>query len=65
MKKTKNAINPKIKDVSKMTESKTLRLKINVIEEIEELADKNNRNFNNMAETLMRLGMKNYPGLEL
>ncbi|HEX9826509.1 MAG TPA: hypothetical protein VGA80_07905 [Flavobacteriaceae bacterium] len=47
------------------TESKTLRLKQDVVNKIENLAKDNNRNFNNMAETLMILGMKNYHGLEL
>jgi hypothetical protein len=47
------------------TRSKTLRLKSNVVNEIETLAEKNNRNFNNMAETLMRLGMEHYPNLGL
>jgi len=56
-----------IKTVAKdlKTESKTLRLKANVVTEIESLAERNNRNFNNMAETLMKLGMEHYPGLEL
>lgn len=47
------------------TESRTLRIKENVIEQIEVLAEDNNRNFNNMAETLMRLGMKHYQGIGL
>ncbi|MBD0822665.1 hypothetical protein [Aestuariibaculum marinum] len=47
------------------TTSKTLRLKQDVVDSIETLAEDNNRNFNNMAETLMRLGMKHYQGLGL
>jgi hypothetical protein len=47
------------------TTSKTLRLKSDVVDRIEVLADDNNRNFNNMAETLMRLGMEHYPGIKL
>ena len=42
------------------TESKTLRLKKDVVSKVEEMANKNNRNFNNMAETLMLIGMKHY-----
>jgi len=55
------------KDVTQKvkTESRTLRIKENVIDQIEALAEDNNRNFNNMAETLMRLGMKHYRGIEL
>tara|TARA_R100001369_G_scaffold72926_2_gene101329 strand:- start:359 stop:544 length:186 start_codon:yes stop_codon:yes gene_type:complete len=59
MKKTSRA-----KKVLK-TESKTLRLKKDVVNEIENLAEDNNRNFNNMAETLMKIGMKHYQGLGL
>ncbi|WP_111685112.1 hypothetical protein [Winogradskyella tangerina] len=47
------------------TESKTLRLEAEFVSEIETLAERNYRNFNNMAETLMRIGMQHYPGLEL
>lgn len=53
------------KKTESKTESKTLRLKTTVIDDVETLARNNNRNFNNMAETLMQLGMKHYPGLEL
>ncbi len=47
------------------TESKTLRLKKDVVYEINDLAEGSNRTFNNMAETLMKLGMKHYQGLGL
>lgn len=47
------------------TESKTLRLEADFVDEIESLAGRNYRNFNNMAETLMRIGMEHYPDLEL
>lgn len=47
------------------TESKTLRLEAEFVDEIESLAERNFRNFNNMAETLMRIGMEHYPDLEL
>ncbi|MCB0746130.1 MAG: hypothetical protein KDC90_01590 [Ignavibacteriae bacterium] len=47
------------------TESKTLRLEADFVNEIESLAERNYRNFNNMAETLMRIGMQHYPDLEL
>lgn len=52
-------------NTAKKTESKTLRLKKDVVNNINDLAIKNNRNFNNMAETLMQVGMKHYPGIEL
>ena len=55
MKRKPNASTTKVK-----TESKTLRLKQTVIAEIDALAEQNNRNFNNMAETLMKLGMERY-----
>ena len=60
MNQQRKAASPKVP-----TESKTLRLKTNVINGIESLANQNNRNFSNMAETLMIIGMENYPGLQL
>lgn len=47
------------------TESKTLRLEADFVDEIDTLAKRNFRNFNNMAETLMRIGMQHYPDLEM
>jgi hypothetical protein len=60
MKKDAHVTKKKLK-----TESKTLRLEADFVDEIETLAQRNYRNFNNMAETLMRIGMEHYPGLEL
>lgn len=47
------------------TKSKTLRLKETVINDVQILADANNRNFNNMTETLMKLGIEHYKNLNL
>lgn len=42
----------------KATIVKTISIKIQLVKEIEELSEKENRTFSNMAETLMLLGLE-------
>ena len=41
-------------------ERRTIRMKKTLIQEIQELAEKDNRNFNNMVETLLMKSIRQY-----
>lgn len=50
----------KKQSASEVNERKTIRMRKTLIQQIEELAEKDNRNFNNMVETLLMTGATQY-----